>query len=217
MFSLEIEEAKRRLKLTPRQRQIIVGLLLGDGCLESQNSGKTFRLKVEQSARHKPYVDHLYEEFKQWVLTPPRNRILKTNGGKQGNWAFQTVSHSGLRFYGAQFYREGRKTVPKLIDHWLTELGLAYWYMDDGSMKSDQSKAVIFNTQAFTKAEVESLIRVLRSKFLLEATLRKQREGHQIYVSGRSYERFIEMVEPFVIPAMAYKLPPSRRTHLPKL
>ena len=214
MNSLEIEEAKKRLKLTPRQRQILVGLMLGDGCLERTGRGETFRLKVEQSAMHKPYVLHLYKEFRQWVLTPPRNRVLKTNGGKEGNWTFQTVSHSSLRFYGAQFYKEGRKSVPKLIDHWLTPIGLAYWFMDDGSSKSKDSKGVILNTQGFKKNEVELLTRVLVSKFSLEAQLRKQPEGYQIYVSGRSYERFIELVEPYIIEEMKYKLPSPRRTQL---
>lgn len=217
MYSREIEDTKKRLKLTPRQREIIVGLLLGDGCLERTGKGSTYRLKVEQSAKHKPYVDHLYEEFRQWVQTPPRKRVLKTNGGQEGNWTFQTVSHPSLKFYGTQFYKDGTKAVPKLIDHWITPIGLAYWFMDDGSMKSKDSKGVIFNTQDFSKAEVELLTRVLGTKFSLEASLRKQREGYQIYVSGRSYERFIELVEPYVIDEMRYKLPPPRRTQLPKL
>ena len=217
MNSREIEDKKKGLKLSALQREIIVGLLLGDGCLESQNKGTTYRLKVEQSAKHKPYVDHLYEVFKDWVVSPPRNRILKTNGGPEGNWTFQTLSHASLRFYGAQFYKDGRKAVPKLIDHWLTEVGLAYWYMDDGSMKSGQSKGVIFDTQGFDKSEVERLIRVLETKFSLEATLRKQPDGYQIYVSGRSFERFIEIVEPHIIEEMKHKLPSARRTHLPKL
>lgn len=211
MYSLEIEEAKERLKLTPRQREILVGLLLGDGSLE-RTGRATFRLEVEQSATRKPYVMHLYREFERWVLTPPRNRVPKTNAGVEGNWTFQTVSHPSLRFYGTQFYGEDGKVVPKLIDHWLTPLGLAYWFMDDGSIKSKESKGIILNTEGFKKSEVERLIRVLGSKFSLEASLRKQRDGYQIYVSGRSYERFIELVEPYVIEEMRYKLPPPRRT-----
>jgi hypothetical protein len=52
----EIEEIKKNLKLTKKQRGIIVGLLLGDGHLETQNNGKTYRLKVEHSLEQKDYT-----------------------------------------------------------------------------------------------------------------------------------------------------------------
>lgn len=36
-------------KLTEQQREITVGLLLGDGHLETRTNGRTYRLKVEHS------------------------------------------------------------------------------------------------------------------------------------------------------------------------
>src|SRR5258708_32185390 len=71
MHSRAIEEYKRGLRLTEAHQEILVGLLLGDGCLETQNGGRTYRLKVEQSARHEAYVRHIHELFSEWVLTPP--------------------------------------------------------------------------------------------------------------------------------------------------
>nr|NIQ06013.1 hypothetical protein [Candidatus Korarchaeota archaeon] len=49
MNTRTIREKKGRLALSKRQREILVGLLLGDGHLETQNNGRTFRLKVEHS------------------------------------------------------------------------------------------------------------------------------------------------------------------------
>ena len=46
--SRDIEEYKQHLKLTRTQREVLVGLLLGDGHLETQNGGRTYRLKIEQ-------------------------------------------------------------------------------------------------------------------------------------------------------------------------
>ena len=217
MRSRAVEAYKKTLKLTSEQRETLVGLLLGDACLETRNGGRTFRLNIEQSARHREYVQHLYELFGPWVLTEPRTRIKRaSNGSETASWGFSTVSHGALRFYGQQFYAAGRKQVPRLIHRWLTARGLAYWFMDDGSMKSRQSKGVIFNTQGFEHSGVERLTEVLRTRFELQAWIRQQPDGEQLYVSGRSFERFVELVDPYVTSGMRYKLPQARRTQLPK-
>ena len=217
MHSKAIEDQKKLLVLTPTQRETLVGLLLGDACLETQNRGRTYRLKVEQGAHHEAYVRHLYELFQPWVLSPPRSkRCVASNGSETTSWVFQTVSHQAFRFYAHQFYGEVGKLVPKLIHRWLTPRGLAFWFMDDGSMKSSQSKGVIFNTHAFGRRDVERLIRALSSCFALRAKLRRQKDGYQIYVSGSSFEDFVKLVDAYMIPEMRHKLPSARRTRLPK-
>jgi hypothetical protein len=217
MRSRAIEEYKSTLQLSSIQREALVGLLLGDACLETQNRGRTYRLKIEQSARKQAYVDHLYSLFREWVLTAPSARSkCASNGAVTTNLAFQTVSHSAFRFYAQQFYANGRKSVPELIHHWLTPCGLSYWFMDDGSLKSSQSKGVILNTHCFDHADVERLAHCLWDLFGLLATPRRQSDGVQLYVSGRSFERFLELVDPYVIAEMRYKVPLARRTPVPK-
>ncbi len=217
MRSRAIENYKRGLQLSAMHQEVLVGLLLGDACLETQNGGRTYRLKVEQSARHETYVRHIHDLFREWVLTPPRKRgKVASNGTTTTNWAFQTLSHEAFRIFGSEFYRAGRKKVPELIGDWLTPRGFAYWFMDDGSMKSSESKGVIINTQAFDLRDVERLIVALKDRFGLHATIRSQSDGYQIYISGKSYNDFAELIEPFVIEDMRYKVPPARRTHLPK-
>lgn len=205
--SRAIEEYKQNLKLSKHQREALVGLLLGDGHLETQNGGRTYRLKIEQSNAHRSYVQHLYELFEAWVLTPPQVKVCRSGERTIYKWWFQSVSHGAFRFCAQQFYREGRKVVPKLIARLLKPRGLAYWFMDDGSIKSMQSKAVVLNTQGFSKEEVSRLAQALRERFALEAYLRRQKERYQVAISGKSLDRFIELVGPHLIPDMFYKLP----------
>jgi hypothetical protein len=61
-----INNLKKKLKLTKKQKSILVGKILGDGHLETQNKGKTYRLKVEHSIEQKEYVDWLYYELKKF-------------------------------------------------------------------------------------------------------------------------------------------------------
>ena len=215
MRSRAIEAYKTTLRLSAVQRDILVGILLGDACLETQNAGRSYRLKIEQGLTHADYVQHLYSVLRDWVLSPPRPKQGQTRGVTTLNLAFQTVSHEGLRHFGELFYRDRRKIVPENVGEILTTRGLAYWFMDDGSMKSSESKGILFNTHAYQLDEITRLIGVL-SEFGLVAKERQQTDGAQIYVSGRSYERFVELVNPYVIEAMRYKVPQPRRTHLPK-
>lgn len=212
MRSKEIEEQKKGLKLTKKQREVLIGLMLGDAHLETRSKGHTYRLKIEQSKAHAAYVRHLYQLFAAWVRTPPQIKVVKSRGHVSQNEWFQTLSHGAFRFYAHQFYQDGRKCVPRLIHRWLTPRALAYWFMDDGSIKSAQSKGVLINTQGFTLREVQHLCRVLDGNFDLKTKPRKQREGYQIYISGKSYERFRESIEPYLIPEMFYKLPLARQT-----
>lgn len=132
------------------------------------------------------------------------------------NWWFQTVSHGAFRFYAHQFYGGGRKCVPRPIRRWLTPRGLAYWFMDDGSLKWQQSRAVLLNTQGYDRGDVERLAQVLTQSNGLETMLRRQAEGVQIVITGRSLERFVDLIAPYLLPSMWYKLPRAGRTQLPK-
>ena len=207
---------QKNLKLTSELREILVGKLLGDGHLETQNKGKTWRLKIEHSIKQKEYVMHQYKIFSEWVLSPPRI-ITKQNSQ---NFGFQTISTGRLRFYGQKFYKKGKKIIPKIIGKLITARSLAYWYSDDGSIKSKESKGTIFNTHGFSLSEVKFLCNVLQEKFVLDCRPRKQKEGWQIYVSGKSYSQLREIIYPFLLPEMFYKFPSERKirklTSLPK-
>ena len=220
MYSKEIENQKKRLKLTKRQKEILVGKILGDGHLETQDNGKTYRLKVEHSIKQKVYVDWLYNEFKEWVRTFPQSRKrevkLRTVSGEYEKYWFNTLSSGSLRFYAKEFYRDGKKIVPELIHRWLSPLAIAVWYMDDGSIKSRFHKTVLLNTHSFSKISLKRLQKVLLDRYVVKTTLQKQREGIQIYIISETIDKFLNIIEPHILPSMRYKLPEVWLTQLPK-
>ena len=212
MHSNIIEHAKQSLALSKRQREILVGLLLGDGHLEIQNQGRTYRLKIEHSLTQRDYVDWLYHEFSDWVLTGPQEKTQQVTWKNheartyQKYW-FNTVSVGSFRFYAQQFYQAKKKRIPRLIHKWITPCALAVWYMDDGAIKSNAHRIVLFNTQGFLKEDLVRLQGVLKKKFGIITTLRAQKEGWQIYVTSEGVAPFRTCVEPFILPSMRYKLP----------
>ena len=117
MNSNEIKSFAESIKLTDEQREILVGTLLGDGHLETQNKGRTFRLKVEHSISQKDYTDWLYEKFKNLVLTKPQVKEQKINGKLYQKYWFSTVSNGAVRFYAQQFYQNGKKVRQMAVEY----------------------------------------------------------------------------------------------------
>lgn len=74
----KIKEYKNSLfELTKEQWEAAIGLMLGDASLQSQNKGKTYRLKFEWGDKNKKYALHVHKLFDEWVLSEPhkKNRI----------------------------------------------------------------------------------------------------------------------------------------------
>ena len=200
-----IAEHKQQLVLTSRQRAILVGLLLGDGHLETQNNGRTYRLKVEHAIGQKDYVEWLHGEFKEWINTIP---YTKEKNGRLYT-GFTTYSHGALRFYAQQFYVGKKKHMPKLIKKLLSEIALAVWFMDDGSLKSQRHCTYIIHTLGFQKSELEVVQTALQALFGLETRLHRQKEKYwRLYITAQSARRFEEIVRPILkgFPSMQKKL-----------
>jgi len=217
MRSRIIEEYKTKLFLSDRQREILIGTILGDGHLEKLYIPELSRLKIEHSYKQKEYVDWFYEEFKSWVRTKPKQKIKKAFGKIHKNYGFCTYGHRLLGNFQKDFYVEKKKVIPDNLSENMTPLSLAVWYMDDGSIKSNKHKGVFINTQSFSGKDVKILQSILKNKFGLTSTTRKDETGEQIYLGGNYGEEFIKIIELFVIPSMRYKIPRVLRlTELPK-
>lgn len=201
-----ITEYKKTLKLSNKQKDILVGLLLGDGHLETLNQGRTFRLKIEHSLKQEDYVKWLYKNFKEWTMSPPYRKKRK-NG--QESVGFTTYSHGALRFYGQQFYCKKKKIVPKIISKLLTPMGIAVWFMDDGSRKSLKHKTYIIHTLGYSKNDLEILQKVLVKKFNIKTKLHKQKEKYlRLYVLSESADNFRKIIESYIkkIVSMRHKI-----------
>ena len=70
-----LKEYKNSLHmLSNLQWEVAIGLMLGDASLQTQNNGKTYRMKFEWSDKNKAYIDHVYALFDEWVLSVPHKK-----------------------------------------------------------------------------------------------------------------------------------------------
>jgi hypothetical protein len=194
--------------LTSLQKEVLIGILLGDACLQT-NKGTNCFLKYDQEIKNHTLVSLVYLIFQDFVGTPPS---LRLKGGIQHSSWFRTYRLRFLKFYHDQFYglnAHGKsvRRVPMLLHRWITPISLAFWFMDDGS--KDKS-GYLLHTQCFTHHEQKLLQQVLGKKFGLEVAIHNDRKGdktyYRLYITAKSVPLFNKLVSPYIIPCMQYKL-----------
>lgn len=204
---------KSKLSLTKRQRDIIIGSLLGDECMRIISKGRDACFTVSHGESQKDYVFWKYGEFKKWVMTPPwrENRTYhKDKRRKLASWRFQTFSHPDFTEIYRNFYREGHKTLPNSLKNILVSpLSLAVWVMDDGNKNFN---ALFLNTQGFTQSQQKKLIKVLKENFNLEAkinkhSISKSKQLYRIRFTSESTKRLYRITKRFLLPMFRYKFP----------
>lgn len=202
------------------QFEIAIGLMLGDASLQTQNKGKTYRMKFEWGDKNKPYLDHVYNLFDEWVLAKPHVKArVNANGNLVTNWGFQTISHEAFNTLSELFLINNKKGISKeLIKNHLTKRGLAFWFMDDGGKldynKNSKNLSVVLNTHSFTKEEVETMALELSNKFKLKCSTRSNKGKSVIVIDSSSFNTFYKLIKPYLIPEMEYKLPNYQKKSL---
>jgi LAGLIDADG DNA endonuclease family len=181
--------------LSEVQHAIVVGSLLGDGSMRCKTNAL---LEINHSFEQRSYVDWKYRQLAELVATPPKRRA--GNGGRVA-YRFVTRSLPVLTPYFRLFYATGRKRAPKQE---LSRLALAVWFMDDGCKSRN---AVYLNTQQFDEASQRVLLRTLREQWGIEGALNRDKSYHRIRLSVSGTKRLAELVEPFLLDELRYKLP----------
>ena len=198
---------KKDDSLNQGQRDILVGLLLGDGHLETQNGGRTFRLKVEHSETQTDYSEWLFQRFEN--LCDQKDVYRRTRKDGRVSVGFTTRSLGSFRFYAQQFYVGNTKRIPPQIHKLLKSLGLAVWFMDDGSRKSNVHLTYNIHTLGYTKKDLEIAQDALKKTFGIQVTLHKQRNNSwRLYIDAKTASQFTDLIRPIVqhIPSMQKKL-----------
>lgn len=200
--------------LTPIQREVGVGVMLGDASLQSQDGGKSYRLKFLQGDQHRKYLDHLCEIFFEWILSPPAPQHRRARDGKiLKAWRVQTISHPAVLPL-AKIFLDGRGkkiSPPDIVNNYCTPRALAYWLMDDGGLLAPKRRGVVLHTQGLlrcTGTEVHSLVEGLKKVYNLHCWVGENKNRPVIKISGHCWDQLFQLVGEFIHPSMVYKFPP---------
>lgn len=200
-------------ELTYEEEQVLLGLILGDGHLIKM--GHTYKSntsgKMVHCIKQKEYI-----EWKQHKLSRIASSVKYTtfNSVKNGlceRYESNINSHRCLNKYYDLFYDSNKKKhIKREVIELLEPLGLAVWFMDDGCKLSSGGYNIFTNN--FNIDELNDIITIMSRKFNLKITLHKRRHKKTnniyniIYISATSAKIFENLIDPYVIDSMKYKL-----------
>lgn len=199
---------REQLTLSEIQKEILVGLLLGDLYAQKCKGCVNARLEFLQGTLHKEYLLALYERFKDFSPATPKIQNPqpdKRTGKVYSTIRFYTYSLPCFNEYYDLFYLDGRKIVPHNIAELLTPRGLAFWIFDDGHWNKE-NRRVVLSTNSFTLVEVNLLADALNKNFDLKCYVNKHTSGYIIIIPPYSIPRLRTLLEPYMLPMMHYKI-----------
>jgi len=194
--------------LTIEQKEILTGVLLGDACMHFRNkTKKAVRLEFKVGKKNYDYLKHLIQIYKGFF------KVSTTIGITKNSYYIKTKTMKILYPFYELFYQDTKKkhiTENFLSTDWFTCKSLAYWFMDDGHCENKAGRYKI-STQCFSLEEQKLLQILLKKKFNLDTVLYKKDRSNILVIKRNSIKLFRELIEPFIIPSMKYKLGTFKR------
>lgn len=187
----------QKLKVSQRQRSILIGSLLGDAYLSAR--GQIF---IDHSILQEEYVRWKYKElmslaYKHISFVPRQNHL---DGSKNQSCRF--ILRQYFRSWRPFFYGKDGKYLSQDVINLLDELSLAVWYMDDGYYSRRGSSCEIATDQ-FSQNELEACCKTINHKFGLQFRLNSK---GRLYGDRQQTKIFFKLIKPHVIPSMEYKI-----------
>jgi len=215
---LLLNQYKKQISLQKEQFEMCIGLVLGDTHLQTQNNGKSYRLKFEVGEKNLDYLKHIQEKLDPFILSQP-NEIIRVNkyGHEVKTFQLQTISHESFNRLANGFQiQKGKKSIDSdFLSQELTTRSIAYWFMDDGGKldyTKNEGKGIVFHTQNFEQEEVQKLCDILKTQFGYETWPKKNKDRFIVAISGKSYENLTKDIYPYIIPSMQHKWPRPRKS-----
>lgn len=190
---------------------IIFGSLLGDAHAEKRLNGMGTRISFFQEDSHVEYILFLHKILSEYGYCNSKKPVIGRRLGSKGKLRkivrFTTWTYTSFNWIRDIWYENNIKRVPPkdCIGEYLTPLALAIWIMDDGSKVN---KGLKFSTNSFTYNECLMLVNVLSENFNIKASVQSagSKDQYIIYVWKESMSDLRNIVSPYIIPEMKYKI-----------
>jgi recombination protein RecA len=204
--------------LSPMQRQVILGAVMGDGSLSKpvRKSDESARFRMGHGAKQAAYLD-----WKESLLANIPH--CRTSNAKGAVFADFTPLPELAELREVVYFGDRKKHLTWDYLKALTPLALAIWYMDDGCFTL-RSKGVQERTrggtgrieicvEAMSLGSRDRLVQYLRDTHGLDVKLTERgvRRVSVLQFTTAATEKFQRLLAPYIHPSMEYKLLPRFR------
>lgn len=203
-----------KTKITKESRNLLIGLLLGDGTISNNN---VFKL-----AHCEQQLDYLEWKIKQLNNSGLRNNGVKeyisTNGFNKGNKVYYTQLNiiPFVKVLRRIMYKPTKKLGNRKLLNRLSAREIAIWYMDDGHINYRKTNNKIHGfyikiATCIPKEELQIVIdyfkEVWNIQFYMFHEGRKE-NSYSLCCGTKEGIKFISIVKPYVeqVPSMIHKI-----------
>ena len=197
-------------------KQLLIGSLLGDGSFTKIDSNSSSCCLI--IAHKKEQYDYI--KFKYDILDK-YNLVNKIAFYTHNDYRFKNPEYTECRvksrvnpvftYIRNNSYINGKKAINLDIIEDIDALGLAIWYMDDGYVTKS---SCILSTCSFTTESQQRIADFLLGRFNLHFTVGKN--DNSLYLLAKDFEKFKNLVSPYILPILQYKLKPYSKRVLYK-
>lgn len=208
----KVNRLKSKYRIGPHNKDIIsiiFGSLLGDGQGEKRLLGVGTSFSFYQQAIHINYLIFLHKLLSELGYCNSKLPVITTSLGSKGKIIkivrFSTWSYTSFNWIYDLWYDKKVKHIPECIEQYLTPLALAIWIMNNGAKVS---KALKLSTNYFSYDDCLLLVKALYNNFNIKASIQSagKKDQYLIYIWKESMTNLTNIVSPYIIPEMKYKL-----------
>jgi len=199
-------------------RGFLYGICLGDGCLYKQPTNKNTGLTIGHSPKQLAYLAHKAEKLHSIFGGKPVNiyeykSYNKTVGKVYTNFQIRKV-HPYFNQMHKQLYKTGKKVFTKEVLNFLTDEGLAYWFMDDGSGNVSKKPngqlcgCMLRFATYFSKEEAEIVAEWFLEKYGFTVKFDVDKRSNKVSLRFGTLDSvaLAKILQPYIIPEMEYKI-----------
>lgn len=190
---------REKQDLTYNQRQILIGMLIGDGGVSDNGRSVSFC----QEAAHEDYINYISDSIGN--ISGNKDSSVHVSGYGSNMIRWRTISCNAIEDITKDFIDEGKKIIPK--DIVLSPLALAIIYMDDGSLCKNEGQldrcTIALND--YDENSVNNFIDIINNSYGLNPQ-KLYSKGWNIRFNAQDAEAFQLIIAPYICDCMQYKL-----------
>lgn len=201
-----------KTKITKKSRNLLIGLLIGDGTISNNNV-----FKLCHGEKQKEYLE--------WKIKLLNNNGIRNNGLKSYiqtkgynigsiNYYTQLNITPFIKTLRRIFYKPKKNTANLKMLNRLTEQELAIWYMDDGHINLRKTNGIVHGfyikiSTCVSKEEIQIYIDYFKNKWNISFyPFSEGKNTYSLCCGTKEGIKFISLVEKYIkeIPSMSYKI-----------
>jgi len=198
--------------LTDVQEQLVFGSLLGDSYTQKNPKSTSFR--CTHGIAQEKYL-RLKAEILADLVASVKISTISDDFGTRDRIVLRTNSHKGFEDIYQIVYTDGKK---KVTQEWLDsigEIGLCFWYLDDGCLNIHKTKnkiSILLCTQGFSKDETFLIKNWLSNSWGISSNINRDEPkyagkayGYHLNINHTNSCVFLQMIAKFIPRCMEYK------------